>query len=79
MTEYHKKRPMRIVIVAPGSLVEQWREELFEKFGLEFHVFTRELEAVTPNGNPFDSEPGWGVSSINYNIQDLLALAGGNQ
>ena len=29
--------------------------------------------------NPFDAEPGWGVSSINYNIQDLLALAGGNQ
>lgn len=24
-------------------------------------------------------EPAWGVSSINYNIQDLLALAGGNQ
>lgn len=66
---------MRIVIVAPGSLVEQWREELFEKFGLEFRVFTRELEAVTPNGNPFDSEPGWGVSSINYNIQDLPAFA----
>jgi len=29
--------------------------------------------------SPFDAEPGWGVSSINYNIQDLLALAGGNQ
>jgi SNF2 family DNA or RNA helicase len=26
----------RILIVAPGSLVEQWRDELFEKFGLEF-------------------------------------------
>jgi len=23
----------RIVVVAPGSLVEQWRDELFEKFG----------------------------------------------
>src|SRR5207245_1829047 len=23
----------RIIIVAPGSLVEQWRDELFEKFG----------------------------------------------
>ena len=28
----------RILIVAPGSLVEQWREEMFEKFGLEFRV-----------------------------------------
>jgi SNF2 family DNA or RNA helicase len=24
----------RIVVVAPGSLVEQWRDELYEKFGL---------------------------------------------
>lgn len=26
----------RILVVAPGSLAEQWRDELFEKFGLEF-------------------------------------------
>jgi len=44
----------RIVIVAPGSLVDQWREEMFEKFGLEFRVFTRDLEAATPSGNPFE-------------------------
>jgi SNF2 family DNA or RNA helicase len=31
----------RVLIVAPGSLVEQWRDELFEKFGLEFRVFSR--------------------------------------
>ncbi len=43
----------RILIVAPGSLVEQWREELFEKFGLEFRIYSRELEAVSPSGNPF--------------------------
>jgi hypothetical protein len=24
---------------------------------------------------PFDSEPGWGVSSINYNLSDLLQKA----
>jgi hypothetical protein len=29
--------------------------------------------------NPFDGEPGWGVSSINDNIEVLLALAGGSQ
>src|ERR1700730_17766918 len=44
----------RIVIVAPGSLVDQWREEMFEKFGLEFRVFTKDLEAATPSGNPFE-------------------------
>jgi superfamily II DNA or RNA helicase len=44
----------RILIVAPGSLVEQWRDELFEKFGLEFRVYSRELEAASPSGNPFE-------------------------
>src|SRR5439155_5673577 len=29
----------RVLIVAPGSLVEQWEDELFEKFGLTFNVF----------------------------------------
>ena len=44
----------RILVVAPGSLVEQWRDEMFEKFGLEFRVFTKDLEAATPTGNPFE-------------------------
>ena len=44
----------RIVIVAPGSLVDQWCEEMFEKFGLEFRVFTKHLEAASPSGNPFE-------------------------
>jgi superfamily II DNA or RNA helicase len=44
----------RILVVAPGSLVEQWRDELFEKFGLEFKVFSAALEAGTPSGNLFE-------------------------
>src|SRR5256714_13928056 len=44
----------RILVVAPGSLVEQWREELFEKFGLQFTVFSSALQAATPTGNPFE-------------------------
>jgi superfamily II DNA or RNA helicase len=44
----------RVLIVAPGSLVEQWRDELFEKFGLEFRVFSKEAELASPSGNPFD-------------------------
>lgn len=47
----------RILIVAPGSLVEQWRDELFEKFGLEFHVYSSLLEETSPSGNPFDDYP----------------------
>jgi superfamily II DNA or RNA helicase len=44
----------RILIVAPGSLVEQWRDEMFEKFGLQFNVFSAALESATPTGNPFE-------------------------
>src|ERR1700730_8271518 len=45
----------RILIVAPGSLVEQWRDELFEKFGLEFGIYSALLEQASPSGNPFDN------------------------
>jgi superfamily II DNA or RNA helicase len=43
-----------VLIVAPGSLVDQWRDELFEKFGLEFRGFPAALEAESPGGNPFE-------------------------
>ena len=44
----------RICIVAPGSLVEQWQGELYEKFGLEFRVYGKELELASPSGNAFE-------------------------
>jgi SNF2 family DNA or RNA helicase len=44
----------RVLIVCPGGLVEQWRDELFEKFGLEFRIHSKELESASPSGNPFD-------------------------
>jgi superfamily II DNA or RNA helicase len=45
----------RILVVAPGSLVEQWRDELFEKFGLQFNLFSSALESTASTGNPFES------------------------
>ncbi len=45
----------RVLIISPGSLTEQWRDELYEKFGLEFQVFSRELLVTHPNGNHFES------------------------
>lgn len=44
----------RVLIVAPGSLVEQWRDELRDKFGLEFRIYSAALEEATPSGNPFE-------------------------
>ena len=31
----------RCLIVAPGGLVEQWQDELCDKFGLRFELLTR--------------------------------------
>lgn len=44
----------RVLIVAPGSLVEQWQDEMFEKFGLSFTLFSREQVEQSRGGNPFD-------------------------
>ena len=70
----------RIVIVAPGSLVDQWREEMFEKFGLEFRVFTKDLEAATPSGNPFEDIDHLIVRldqmARNEDLQEKLCAAG---
>lgn len=43
----------RVLIVAPGSLVEQWQDEMAEKFGLEFTLFSREMVEQS-RGNAFD-------------------------
>ena len=47
----------RILIVAPGGLVEQWQDEMYEKFGLEFTIFSRDLMEQSSGGNPFDDHP----------------------
>src|SRR5665648_770348 len=35
--------PAMMVLPAPGSLVEQWQEELLDKFGLHFQLLTRSM------------------------------------
>ena len=44
----------RCLVVAPGGLVEQWQDELGEKFGLEFDILTRDMIETSRSGNPFD-------------------------
>lgn len=43
----------RCLIVAPGSLVEQWQEEMADKFGLSFDILTRDQIEASRTGNPF--------------------------
>src|SRR5690606_14537200 len=44
----------RILVVTPGSLSEQWQDELYEKFGLEFQLFSKERMEQSVRGNYFD-------------------------
>ncbi len=43
----------RCLIVAPGSLVEQWQDELADRFGLRFEVLSRATVEASYTGNPF--------------------------
>ncbi|MGO2091692.1 MAG: helicase-related protein [Microbacterium gubbeenense] len=47
----------RAVIVAPGGLVEQWREELSQKFDLHFEVFSRQMVDDAEGRNVFAQHP----------------------
>jgi hypothetical protein len=47
----------RRLIIAPGSLVEQWQDELDDKFGVIFKIFSWELLESSQSGNPFDDNP----------------------
>ena len=43
----------RCLIVAPGSLVEQWQDELYNKFNLSFELMSRQMVEDARTGNPF--------------------------
>lgn len=43
----------RCLVVAPGSLVEQWQDELGQKFNLEFDILSRDMIENSRSGNPF--------------------------
>jgi len=43
----------RCLICAPGSLTEQWQDEMWAKFQLDFTILTREMVETARSGNPF--------------------------
>ncbi|ENB7664455.1 TPA: helicase-related protein [Enterobacter cloacae] len=43
----------RVMVVSPGALTEQWQDELFEKFGLQFDIFSKEKQEQCVTGNYF--------------------------
>jgi SNF2 family DNA or RNA helicase len=69
----------RCLIVAPGSLTEQWQDELHEKFGLEFELMTREMIEASRMSNPFEDKSLLIVRldqlSRNEDVQERLKAA----
>ena len=44
----------RCLVVAPGVLIEQWQDEIGEKFNIEFDILSREMIDTSRSGNPFN-------------------------
>lgn len=69
----------RCLIVAPGSLVEQWQDELGEKFQLSFEIATNDNLEAARSGNWFLEHPlaiaRLDKLSRNEDIQSKIALA----
>ncbi len=67
----------RCLVIAPGSLTEQWQDELWEKFDLDFNLLTREMLSTAGRlGNPFADHDQLIVRldqlSRNQDVQALL-------
>lgn len=82
----------RCLIVCPGNLAEQWQDELFRRFHLPFEIlyslnkpddFILAIVEFDGDGHnvhylrqPFQREPDFGVTSVNYDFSELLERAG---
>jgi superfamily II DNA or RNA helicase len=43
----------RCLVVAPGGLVDQWQDELADRFSLAFDILTRDMIEATRSADPF--------------------------
>ena len=71
---------VRCLIVAPGSLVEQWQDELWTKFGLSFELISRAAVEDSRTGNPF-VEKNLLIARVDQlsRSDDMLARAKGSE
>ncbi|WP_299425674.1 DUF3883 domain-containing protein [uncultured Meiothermus sp.] len=47
----------RALIISPGSLVEQWQDELYTRFNLVFDIMTNDKLTASPTGNWLGETP----------------------
>lgn len=71
----------RCLIVCPGSLAEQWQEELANKFNLNFEILTNDKITAAPTGNWFQEHDlviaRLDKLSRNEDLQEKLKAPGG--
>lgn len=44
----------RCLIVSPGSITEQWQDELYSKFNIHFDILTNDMAESAASGNAFE-------------------------
>lgn len=68
----------RCLVVCPGSLAEQWQDELYNKFQLEFALLSRGRFEESVTGNAFNDAPlaiaRLDMLSRNEDLQEKLAM-----
>ncbi len=69
----------RCLIVAPGNLTEQWQDELYQKFGLDFELYTNDRFEASRTGNAFN-EISLGIARLdklsrNEDLQEKIQEA----
>jgi len=69
----------RCLIVSPGSLTDQWQDELWEKFGLSFDLLSNDMIQASRTGNPFE-QSGFLIARMdqlarNEDLQEKLKAA----
>ncbi len=47
----------RMLVIAPGGLVDQWQDELGSKFDIHVEILTSAMVEAEPHGNPFVTHP----------------------
>ena len=67
----------RCLIVPPGNLVEQWQDELWSRFGLQFEIITRQTLEASLSGNPY-AEKNLVISRLDHMArnEDIFAKLG---
>ncbi|MDL2285862.1 DUF3883 domain-containing protein [Desulfococcaceae bacterium OttesenSCG-928-F15] len=68
----------RCLIVSPGSLAEQWQDELYRKFNLRFEILTNDRIESAVSGNVF-TEANYAIARLdklarNAQIQEKLRV-----